>query len=341
MKVGIFGAGAIGASIGIRLSAAGLPVTMLARPRLIEAADALVSRGLDGTEHRPGADLVLSEDPEVLRDVQVCLLAVKSRHTAVAAGTLREVLSPGTPVVSLQNGLRNPEHLRAALEQPIAAGMVSYNVVCPRPGAFVQATRGPVLVEALPDAAGRRLDRLRKAADVVGISLQLREDIEDVMAGKLLLNLNNGVCALTGVSIATSLRSRDLRRCLSILMREGLSVLRAGGLRPRSIVGLPPRAIATLLRLPDAIVLRVAKSLVSVDPAAKSSTLQDIEAGKPTEIDDLCGEIVRRATTAGLHAPANACVTEAVHALEGQDPPAFWSPQRLLEALEASTRRSP
>ncbi len=333
MKVGVLGAGAIGASIGIRLSAAGLPVAMVARPSLIEVADALSSAGLDGTVYRPKQDLVVSEDPGVLADVDVCLLAVKSRHTAEAAQTLAGVLPAQAPVVSLQNGLRNPERLRAALQQPVAGGMVSYNVVRPSPGSFQQATRGPVLVGALPGPAGEVLRTLQSAAASVGIPLQVREDIEDVMAGKLLLNLNNGVCALTGVTIAASLRNRTLRRCFSILMREGLRVLRAAGLHPRSIVGLPPGAIATLLRLPDAIVLRVAKSLVAVDPAAKSSTLQDIEAGKPTEIDDLCGEIVLRARQAGTEAPANACVTEGVHALEGQDSPAFWSPQRLLEAL--------
>jgi len=333
MKVGIFGAGAIGASVGIRLSAAGIPVAMVARPSLIEVRETLVSHGLDGHAYRPGPDLVVEEDPAVLADVDLCLVTVKSRHTPEAAQTLATVLPPGAAVLSLQNGLRNPARLRDGLDNPVAGGMVSYNVVRPRPGAFVQATKGPILVGTVPEAAADALAQLVSAAASVGIHLDVRADIDDVMAGKLLLNLNNGICAVTGVTIAQSLRQRTLRRCFAAVMREGLAVLRASGLRPRSIVGLPPGAIARLLTLPDAIVLRVAKTLVAVDPSAKSSTLQDLEAGKPTEIDDLCGEIVLRAQEAGVRAPANTVVTDAVHALEGQDPPQFWTPERLLGAI--------
>lgn len=335
MKVGVFGAGAIGASVGIRLSAAGIPVAMVARPSLLAVREDLVSRGLDGTVYRPGPDLVVEQDPAILSDVDVCLVAVKSRHTTEAAKTLAQVLPASAAVVSLQNGLRNPQRLREGLEQPVAGGMVSYNVVRPEPGAFVQATKGPILVGRLGGASGAAVATLVRAASTVGITVDVRPDIDDVMAGKLLLNLNNGICAVTGVTIAESLRNRTLRSCFSILMQEGLHVLRDAGLRPRSIVGLPPGAIARLLRLPNFIVLRVAKGLVAVDPTAKSSTLQDIEAGKPTEIDDLCGEIVRRAEGLGPghRATANATVTEAVHALEMQEQPAFWSPERLHGAL--------
>ncbi|MGH1340688.1 MAG: 2-dehydropantoate 2-reductase [Nannocystales bacterium] len=330
MKVGIFGAGAIGASVGIRLSAAGIPVSMVARRSLIDVRDTLLSRGLDGRAYRPGEDLVLDEDPAILSDVDLCLVTVKSRHTDEAAATLASSLSPTAAVLSLQNGLRNPQRLRAALDQPVAGGMVSYNVVRPEPGAFVQATKGPILLGPLSGAAGDSLGQLATAARSVGIPLEVRPDIDEVMAGKLLLNLNNGVCAVAGVTIAHSIRNRVLRRCFATLMLEGLRVLRASGLQPRSIVGLPPGVIARLLALPDAIVLRVAKSLVAVDPAAKSSTLQDLEAGKPTEINDLCGEIVRRGADAGVAVHANAVVTNAVHALEGESVPSFWSPERLL-----------
>ncbi|MBL4685297.1 MAG: 2-dehydropantoate 2-reductase [Nannocystaceae bacterium] len=336
MKVGIFWAGAIGASVGIRLSAAGVPVAMVARPSLIAVRETLVSQGLDGQTYRPGDNLVVDEDPAILGDVDLCLVTVKSRHTHEAAATLANALPPTAAVLSLQNGLRNPERLRAALDHPVAGGMVSYNVVRPEPGAFVQATKGPILVGPLDGAAGDALAQLTAAARSVGIPLQVRPDIDEVMAGKLLLNLNNGICAVTGVTIANSIRSRVLRRCFAALMLEGLGVLRASGLRPRSIVGLPPGVIARLLALPDAIVLRVAKSLVAVDPAAKSSTLQDLEAGKPTEIDDLCGEIVGRGADTGTPAHANAVVTNAVHALEAERTPSFWSAERLLEALRVS-----
>jgi 2-dehydropantoate 2-reductase len=335
MKVGVFGAGAIGASLGIRLSAAGVPVRMLARPSLCQVADDLVLHTIEGRRVRPGPDLVLGADPTVLHDVDMCLVTVKSRDTIGAARTLLDVLPGHATVVSFQNGLRNPDRLRAELGPRVSGGMVSYNVVRPQPAVFRQATKGPLVAGRLPGARGDDLRRLADAFEAGGDHLALRDDIEHVMAGKLLLNLNNGVCAVTGVTIAESVRSRTLRRCFALLIREGIAVMRRAGLRPRSIVGLSPSVIGRLLGLPDAIVLRAAKSLVAIDPQAKSSTLQDLEAGKPTEIDDICGEIVRLADEHGGRARCNRTIVDGVHALEQQDDKRWWSPEELLRRLSA------
>jgi 2-dehydropantoate 2-reductase len=100
---------------------------------------------------------------------------------------------------------------------------------------------------------------------------------------------------------------------------------------------MPPAAIARMLALPDAIVLRVAKKLVSIDPRAKSSTLQDLEAGKATEIDDLSGEIVRLAAKAGKPAPKNRIIVDVVHSLEMAAPPLpFLTPDELRERIAAA-----
>lgn len=332
--VGVFGAGAIGGSLGVRISAAGLPVAMVARPSLVEVADSLVAYDRRDRAYRPGPDLVVDEDPRVLSNVDVCLVTVKSRATEDAARILAEVLPERAIVVSLQNGLQNPARLRRHLEQPVSPGMVTYNVVRPEPAVFRQATTGPIVVGPLEGDGRAWLEALGRALEASGDRFRIRADVEGVQAGKLLLNLNNAICAVTGVPIAESVRSRTLRRCFSAIMREGLEVMRAAGLRPLTVVGLPPGAIARLLTLPDAIVLRVAKTMVDIDPRAKSSTLQDLEAGKPTEIDDLCGEIVHLAEEAGVDAPKNRLLVEAIHALEEAPAPTpFWSPATLAARL--------
>lgn len=110
--------------------------------------------------------------------------------------------------------------------------------------------------------------------------------------------------------------------------------MKAAGLHPTSVVGIPPLLIAYLLRMPNVLVLRVAKSLVSIDPRAKSSTLQDLERGKPTEIDDLSGEIVRLAEQAAIAAPANEILVDAIHTLEHASPPLpYWTAEQLQQRL--------
>jgi 2-dehydropantoate 2-reductase len=341
MHVGICGAGAIGAYVGLRLSAIGVPVVMLARSSLVEQAERLQARDLEGNVHRPGPELRVTVNAEALARVDVCLVTVKSRDTVSAARMLRDHLSERTLVVSLQNGLHNAQRLRTELACEVVAGMVGFNVRRDD-ASFVHATRAPLVTGRAAPPHDVQLESLIAMLNRAGVTATIRADIDAVLAGKLLLNLNNGVCALTGVGIAESLRDRRLRWCLAQLMREGHAVMRAAGLRPASVVGVPPWLIARLLPLPDAIVLRVAKAMVSVDPRARSSTLVDLEAGKPTEIEDLSGEIVSLGASSGHAAPANALIVQAVHALEsGPRPPAFWSPEQLRECIDEALGRAP
>ena len=337
MRVGVFGAGAIGSFLGIRLSAAGVPVTLVGRPSLVQARDVLVAFGVDGSEVRPADDLVAVSEHAALADVDVCLVSVKSRDTMNAARALAEVLPPDAVVVSFQNGLRNPARLREVLQQTVVPGMVSFNVLREGAGGFRQATSGPIVTGPGEGPAAAKMKELAAAFVRAGDKFELRKRVGDVMCGKLLLNLINGVCAVTGLTIAEAVRSRVVRWSFAQLMREGLKVMHAAGLRPATVIGMPPGAIARLLALPDAIVLRVAKKLVSIDPRAKSSTLQDLEAGKATEIDDLSGEIVRLAAKSGKSAPKNRIIVDVVHSLEIAAPPLpFLTPAELRDRIAAA-----
>ena len=109
-------------------------------------------------------------------------------------------------------------------------------------------------------------------------------------------------------------------------MAEGVAAFRANAVPIQRLGPLPGWAVARLLPLPDVIVLNVARSIIQIDAAAMSSTLQDLHAGKPTEIDDLNGEIVRLAPD---HSPVNRRIVQAVKGLEG-GPLDFVDPSELL-----------
>ncbi len=335
MKVGIYGAGAIGGYIGVKLSSAGVPVVMIGRKNLVRAAAELECTDVRGRVARAGRDLEVTDDARALRDVDLCLVTVKCVDTEAAARALEGVLPAGCAVVSLQNGLGSAATLRAALGRgrEVAGGVVGFNVYREGPARFRQATSGAILIGRTP-----RSDALARALEDAGERAAVRDDIEDVMAGKLLLNLNNGVCAATGLGIAASLRDRDARWVFSRCIDEGLRVLAAAGLRPARVAPLGPRAIARLMSLPDAVVHRMARVLIRVDEHARSSTLQDLERGHRTEIDELNGAIARLADRTGRPAPANRVVTEHVRELERAalrgEPLRHLSPRALREAVE-------
>lgn len=335
VRVAVLGAGAIGGYLGVRVSAGGAAVTLVGRRSLVDVRDRLVAVALDGSEQRPSETLEVTADPAALGQADVVLVTVKSTATSEAARIVAEHADPRATVVSFQNGLSNAKVLRERLGPRVVAGMVAFNVVREADGAHLrQATRGPLVAGPGHGATAEPMRELAAAFEASGLRLRLHSDIEGVLAGKLLLNLNNGICAATGMPIVASLHSRDARWCLSQCMLEGLAAMRAAGRRPVSVLGLPPWIIARVLRLPNAILLRVAKRLVSADPSARSSTLQDLDAGKPTEIDTLNGAIVALAREHGVPCPANATVVEIVHGLEvAARPLEFIEPSRLKERI--------
>ncbi len=331
MEIGIFGAGAIGCYLGTRLAAAGASVRLLARADVVAVADRLEAYDHAG-RHARARGLVASEDPELLRGVDACLVTVKSQDTREAIDALGPRIDAGAVIVSFQNGLDNARRLDARLAAPAVQGIVTYNVYRDGPAITRQATKGKLVIgrdRRVPARLAPLVDALRLAGERV----ELVDDIDAEVAGKLLVNLNNGVCAATGLPIAAALRDPDARGVFADCMAEGLRVFEAAGVAPASPYAIPIAMIPTALRLPNALVLRVAKGLVAAHPSAKSSTLQDLERGRATEIGALNGAIVELARRHDVPCPANTAVVDAVReheaAIARGERPRFVDPPTL------------
>ncbi len=330
-RIAIFGAGSIGCHLGARL-APHARVTLIGRPRLGEAIarQGLHATAFDGTDVRIEPEgVAFSVSPEAARDAGLVLVTVKSAATAQAGSALAEVLAPGSLVVSFQNGLRNAGVLAAALPQcRVLAGMTPFNVVQFEPGHTHQATSGELMAQA--DAA---LAPFLPAFAAAGLPLRQRADMPAVMAGKLLLNLNNALNALSGVPLKQQLSTRDWRRCLALAQAEALDVFAAARIRAARVTPLPVRWLPALLRLPDGLFRRLAAKMLSIDPMARSSMWEDLQARRPTEVDYIQGEIVEIARAHGISAPVNAKLAELVREAEAQ--PRQWRAAELLAALRA------
>lgn len=313
--IAVFGAGSIGCYVGGRLAAAGAPVTLIGRERL---AAEIRAHGLHLTDWR-GADLRVASgdcpfatDPAATRGAGLVLVTVKSAATAEAGQALAAVLEPGAVVISLQNGLGHADVLRAALPGRIVLpGMVAFNVIQRRGGAFHHGSEGGLEVQDDP-----ALQPYLAAFAAAGLPLVRHPDLTSVQWAKLQLNLNNAINALSGRPLLEELSQRAYRRCLAAAQRELLRALAAAGLRPAKLTVLPPGWIPTLLELPDGLFRRVARRLLAIDPLARSSMWEDLAAGRRTEIDWLNGEVVRLAAAHGLNAPVNARLVELIRAAE-------------------------
>ena len=325
------GAGAIGCWIGGRLAAAGNDVTLIGRPHVMtELEHGLEVSELGGKRSRTRPTLAI--DASAAAGADIVLVTVKSAATAGAGAELAHALGGNTIVVSFQNGVRNPQILRDALrDRVVLAGMVAYNVARVAPAHYHRGTTGELIVEA--HAAAKPFVAACRAA---GLAIAARADIVAVQWGKLVMNLNNAINALSGKPLAQELADRDFRRCLAAAQREALDVLAAAKLPVARLLALPPRVIAKLLPMPDWAFRLIANRVAGVDPAARSSMADDLATGRATEVDFLQGEVVALAERSGGRAPINAKLAALVHAAEAGGKRAF-SGAELLGALTAPT----
>jgi 2-dehydropantoate 2-reductase len=126
-----------------------------------------------------------------------------------------------------------------------------------------------------------------------------------VLWGKLLLNLNNPVNALSGLPLRAQLLDRDYRLVTAALQAEALAALGRAGIRPARLTPVPPSRLPAVLRLPTWLFRLVAARSLRIDAKARSSMADDLALGRRTEVDALCGEVARLAQAGAGRAPLN------------------------------------
>jgi len=316
-KIVVAGAGSIGCYIGGCLVLGGKTVTFLARPRIAAQlrANGLWVTDLDGRNRSvSAAQIDVTDDPaDAFANAAVVLVTVKSGATGEMAALIDRFAPEPASIVSLQNGVGNVARIRAALTRPrsVVAGMVPFNVALSggRPLRAHRATEGALIVdEALPGLA----DALR----VEGLPVTASADMPGILWGKLVLNLNNALNALSGLPLAQELLDRRWRRLLAAQMDEALAAMTAANIKPAKLAGAPPSWLPRILRLPDWLFRRIARRMLAVDPEARSSMWDDLSLGRPTEIGEFQGAILQLSDRTGIKAPLTRKIVDLVRQAE-------------------------
>jgi 2-dehydropantoate 2-reductase len=329
--IAVAGAGSIGCFVGGMYAAAGRRVALLARPRVIHEIEGngLSLTSFEGLKREIGPrQLTLSDDPAVFADAGEVLVAVKSADTAEIAEAIARHAPPDAVVVSLQNGVGNASLLRQRLPGRIVlAAMVPFNVVAPGEGRFHRATSGDIVIEE--DVAGTA-ERL----SVPGLTMRATRDIAGVQWGKLLVNLNNAINALSDLPLRQQLAQRSWRMLFADQIAEGLAAIRAEGIAPVSSTPIPAGWTPHLLRLPDTMFGMVLGRTMKIDPQARSSMWEDLRRGRRTEIDYLQGVITEIADRRHLQVPLSRRIVALIKRAEaaGQGSPGL-TPEQIRSGL--------
>lgn len=330
-KIAVLGAGSVGCFIGGAWAALGLPVTMIGRPKISQDVDAhgLTLSDYSGWQAKlsPG-EVDYRCGPEGLADAQVIALTVKSGDTAIAAAQIAEHGTPGALVISFQNGISNVEVLEQGLggRFEIARGMVQYNVAYLGEGRFHKGVAGDLYAA---QRAGTRALSERIGGGPAG--LKLSDDMLGLAWGKLLINLNNAVNALSGRALIDELKKRDYRRVFAASMKEGLELLKLAEIEPKGTGSNAPASLPRVLNSPDWLFNRLFLKRWKIDAKARSSMADDLAAGRRTEVDYINGELVRLAERLQRDAPVNRAIVDLIRKAEKGAKP--LSPAALRKAV--------
>ncbi|HZF95874.1 MAG TPA: 2-dehydropantoate 2-reductase [Allosphingosinicella sp.] len=313
--IAIFGAGSVGCFVGGAWQAAGLPMSFIGRQRTKKDVDAhgMTITDMDGTRlHLPRGSVTFSTSPAALAEAGAIALCVKSYDTEAAARDILKHARPGTPIISFQNGVSNVFRLKEKLPGfDVIQGMVPFNIAYMGSGRWHKGVAGELVAEerpltqAIAERLGRRPGQLR-----------LTQDVDGLAWGKLLINLNNAVNALSGKSLLEQLSDRDYRRVVSVSMIETLEVLKEAGIKPAKLGPIPPDLLPHAIAAPDFMFRNTILKVQRIDPHARSSMADDLAAGRRTEIDYLNGEVVTLARSLRLRARINETIVALIKQAE-------------------------
>jgi 2-dehydropantoate 2-reductase len=315
VKIAVHGAGSIGCYVGGAWAAAGLDLTLIGRERIGQeiAENGLTLTDSEGRriELRPD-EIRFSSRPKDLPGADLIALCVKSTGTEAAAKEIARHARKDVAVISFQNGVSNVDLLKARLPKAtILRGMVPFNVAALGNGRWHKGVAGTLWVEDHPltrdltERIGRNSGRLHLSNDMVGVAW-----------GKLLINLNNAVNALSGKTLLEQLSDRNYRRVVAASQIEALEILKAAGIAPAKTGPIAPHLMPHVIGAPDFVFRQMVLKRQKIDANARSSMADDFAAGRPTEIDYLNGEVVRLAQTLGRRAPVNEEIVSLVRQAE-------------------------
>lgn len=329
LKIAILGAGSIGCFIGGAWAANGADVTFIGRPHI---AEEVAAHGLRLSDYSGWtADVPyprFETDPAALADASIIVLTVKSTGTEAAAASIARHAKADAAIVSFQNGVSNADRLRALLPgRTVLAGMVPYNVAHLGDGRWHKGTSGDLVTES-----GETGATLRAAAGVGPAAIALSDSMPGILWGKLLINLNNAVNALSDRPLLAQLCERGYRQVVAASQREALGLLKATNIRPAKVGALPPALVPRAFAAPDIIFNTLLLRAHKVDAKARTSMADDFTAGRPTEIDYLNGEVVALARRIGRDAPVNTRIVALIKAAEAGGRRG-WTPDDLKKEV--------
>lgn len=291
MKICVVGVGAVGGYFGGKLAKAGLDVTFVARGQTLEALQReglrIKSYAGDFTIKKPK----VTQDFKTIADADLILLCVKSYSTKEIAKALKRVISDNAVIVSLQNGIENEDILSEILGADRVIGSVVFiTSSMPEPGLIKHTSYGKIVLGELNGTVTERARKIEKMFLDSGVPASVTQSIKKELWKKLMLNIPyNGFTSIVRGPLKNYFEIPEAQECFLRALKEVQLVAQMEGHH------------LTDEDIESAMQFTKADGFTNF----KSSTLLDIEAGKPVEIDALQGAVIKAARKYNIDVPIN------------------------------------
>lgn len=295
MNVAIVGAGGVGGYFGGLLARSGHDVAFLARGEHLRA---IRQNGLRVRSSTHGEFTVrparAEEDPSRVGPVEYVIVAVKTYHLEAAAPTLKPLVSEGTAVIPLLNGVTAHEILLEHLpKEAVVGGLCGVFSQIESPGVIrVEGRLRWIAVGELEGPPSPRLDRIVEAWKAEGVDATQSEDILAAIWTKFLFIASaGGVTSLARVPVAAVRADEESRALLAAAFAEVEALARAQG-----------------IRLPADVVEKTFKMVDGLEPEVTTSMQRDVAAGRVFELEAFSGTIVRLGRRLGVPTPVHGAI---------------------------------
>lgn len=325
----IVGAGAVGTILAGYLDAAKQPVKLFTRAKDVDAFQHAQNLSVDRITggppligHKPG----LTTSLEDLADVRYLIICVKYPALDEVLGSLPANLPPDLTLITTLNGVGAIRKIREHYpNQPSAVMTIMFNGQLLEPLHARITTKPQILI----DTDDKQLLQLFN-----GSGMKVTRAAGEAAAwGKLLINLANAIGAVTHTTFKDLLTDPQLRQIFTATLDEATATLEAAGIRYELPVPLPYRAYRQLLLNGGPLPWWFAKLKNGLSDGSYPSMVADVDAGRPTEVRQLNGEIVSLGKQHGHATPINQRLCELVEAIGETDTPQFLSSSQLHQRL--------
>ncbi|MEW6080510.1 MAG: 2-dehydropantoate 2-reductase [Bacillota bacterium] len=301
MKVAVFGAGAMGSLFGGFMAEHGHLVTLVDVWK--EHVHRINEYGLElvGVSGDRTIRLTATLDPGSVGPVDLLLVFVKAYHTSQAMESAQPLVDAGTTVATFQNGIGSIEAIVQHVSRgQVLAGVTSWGATVLGPGRVRHAGVGDCFLGELDGAMTQRLDGVSRAFNEAMIPVKTTDNILGLVWTKLMANVAiNPLTAILRVHNGDLLDHPGSEELGRLALAEAVAVAKAKGIR-------------LLHDDPQEMVREVCRKTAS----NRSSMLQDVMAGRKTEIGFINGAIVREGDALGIPTPVNLALTRLVQTIE-------------------------